>query len=299
MDTIELTEIPTGVSELAGNNKVINSGDAIFRSSVIRFSGKNNVLYVADGARQIRSSINFLGDSSVAYIGSSTRNATITADIYHESVLYIGRELSTNGVLKLSLSERKSIIIGDDCMFSYGIFLRTSDPHLLYSTSDYTRINPSQSVIVGDHVWISQNVLMLKGASIGSGSVIGANSILSKAYPSNVAVAGAPARVVREDIFWKRPSVHAYTAADSESSMQSDPGLFIFDDVNGAPIVQKLDAELDALRSPTDRLDWCLVKAKHWVNSENETNVSEGDDFRCIQNYRLRIQALFKGHKNK
>jgi len=44
------------------------------------------------------------------------------------------------------------------------------------------------------------NVTVLKGVTIGSGSVIGLGSIVTKSIPSGVVAAGSPARVLRKII---------------------------------------------------------------------------------------------------
>ena len=48
-------------------------------------------------------------------------------------------------------------------------------------------------------------VIFLKGTSIGDNCVVGASSIVTKKIEkSNVAVAGNPATIVKENIDWKR-----------------------------------------------------------------------------------------------
>ena len=71
-------------------------------------------------------------------------------------------------------------------MFSVGIWLRISDPHLIYDSFTHTRINPTKSIYIGDHVWVGQDVLILKDSYVGSGSILAARTVLSsKIVPSN------------------------------------------------------------------------------------------------------------------
>lgn len=53
-----------------------------------------------------------------------------------------------------------------------------------------------------DHVWIGLNVVLLKGAVVGTDSVIGVNSVVTQEIPARSLAAGAPARVIRQGITW-------------------------------------------------------------------------------------------------
>lgn len=51
-------------------------------------------------------------------------------------------------------------------------------------------------IIIGDDVFVGMNCLILKGVTVGSGSVIGAGSVVTRDVPSGVIVAGNPAAVI-------------------------------------------------------------------------------------------------------
>lgn len=55
----------------------------------------------------------------------------------------------------------------------------------------------AKPITVGDNVWIGANVCVLPGVSIGSNSVIGAGSVVTKDIPSGVLAAGNPCKVLR------------------------------------------------------------------------------------------------------
>lgn len=51
--------------------------------------------------------------------------------------------------------------------------------------------------VVGNDVWIGQNVTVLPGVHIGDGAIIGANSLVSKDIPPYCIVGGNPCREIR------------------------------------------------------------------------------------------------------
>jgi len=64
-------------------------------------------------------------------------------------------------------------------------------------------LNPSAPIIIGNNVWIACRCLILKGATIPNGSVIGANSFVGKSLEKENAVYGGhPARILKEEITW-------------------------------------------------------------------------------------------------
>lgn len=50
---------------------------------------------------------------------------------------------------------------------------------------------------IGDHVWLGERVLVLKGVSIGSNSIIGSGSVVTKSIPPFSLAVGNPARVIK------------------------------------------------------------------------------------------------------
>ncbi|WP_302420945.1 hypothetical protein [uncultured Megasphaera sp.] len=53
-------------------------------------------------------------------------------------------------------------------------------------------------VIIDDNVWIGDNVVILPNVHIGYGTIIGANSIVSKDIPPNSIAVGSPAHVIKK-----------------------------------------------------------------------------------------------------
>lgn len=213
----ELTEFG---QELRENKVYVNPEKSTMDDCTsIRFTGKNSILVIEDGVNIRDSEIVLEGNNAIVYLSRNKHVYRLNVHAYSNTCIYIGRDNYFNGRATLIASERKNIIIGDDGLFSFGIYVRTADPHLLYSGETKERINESKSVLMGDHVWIGQGALLLKGSSIGSGSVIGGGAVVSgKAIPSNTVAAGNPAKVIKKGIFFSKECVHNYEKRNPTST---------------------------------------------------------------------------------
>jgi maltose O-acetyltransferase len=64
--------------------------------------------------------------------------------------------------------------------------------------------NPSieDPVLIGDNVWIGTRVIIMPGVKIGSNSIIGAGSVVTKSFPENCVIAGVPAKIIKTREPW-------------------------------------------------------------------------------------------------
>lgn len=76
------------------------------------------------------------------------------------------------------------ITLGQDVMIARNVTIYDSDFHQLLN-KDGATINHASPVVIGDHVWLATNVMVLKGTTIGEGSVIGAQTVVSGTLASN------------------------------------------------------------------------------------------------------------------
>ena len=67
-----------------------------------------------------------------------------------------------------------------------------------------SRTNQDREIVVGDHVWIGSESLILKGTQIAKDNVVAANSILSgtKINENNVIV-GSFGKVLKRNVTWE------------------------------------------------------------------------------------------------
>ncbi len=107
------------------------------------------------------------------------------------------------------------LIIGKFCAIAKGVeFIMNGANHRMCSVTTYPfnimghgweKATPSLDelplkgdTVVGNDVWIGQNVTVLPGVHIGDGAIIGANSVVAKDVPPYCVAAGNPAVVVRK-----------------------------------------------------------------------------------------------------
>ena len=88
------------------------------------------------------------------------------------------------------------IIIGENCLIAPFVYLVDSN----HTTNREKQINKQKNttapIKIGDDVWLSSNVTILKGVSIGDGAVIAANSVVNNNVPSYEIWGGSPAKKI-------------------------------------------------------------------------------------------------------
>lgn len=97
----------------------------------------------------------------------------------------------------------KRIVFGKDIQFSWDCLVMDSDTHYIYDSSG-DRVNYDNEIIFGDKVWIGCGSLVLKGTTVPSNCVIGANSLVSGSrFESNSVIIGNPAKSVKRIGGWE------------------------------------------------------------------------------------------------
>jgi maltose O-acetyltransferase len=91
----------------------------------------------------------------------------------------------------------KSVSIGKDCLIGDGVLIFDSDFHRTCPIKRRENPNNDAAVSIADNVWLGSRVVILKGVSIGTNSVIAAGSVVTRDIPVNSIAAGNLARVIR------------------------------------------------------------------------------------------------------
>ncbi len=163
---------------------------------------KSSIVSIAKSSKIVGCDILIRGNNNNLVVDSDTQLRNMTMEIIGDNCsVKIGKNCMIGDNCYLSVKEGTCLIIGDDCGLSRNIKLMTSDGHPIFK--DKQRINKAKDIILGSHIWIADNVTILKGVSISDGSVIGINSMVTKDVLSKVICVGNPAKVIKENIEWR------------------------------------------------------------------------------------------------
>lgn len=227
---------------LRGERHLLDMGDDCELSGRVEISGRNNRLTMGRGSalkayapagfaatvpdmgRRSNASLSIDGDDNVVVIEEGAQLAANIAVRGDGNRILIARACHLHGFMNvitcggrleigagttmvqgsIQLHEPVAITIGADCMISSQVYISASDIHPIHDRSTGSRINRGRSVEIGDHVWLGLRTLVMKGARIGTGSVVAAGALVSGHVEDHVVVGGSPARVLRKNVRWAR-----------------------------------------------------------------------------------------------
>ena len=89
------------------------------------------------------------------------------------------------------------ITIGKNVHITDGTKFLTHDGGTLLYRKMIPDLEIAKPIVIGNDVYIGNNVILLPGVTIGDNVVIGAGSVVSKNIPSNSLAVGVPARVIK------------------------------------------------------------------------------------------------------
>lgn len=190
------------------NNTIKHSGSFLNRVT-FDIEGENNEVLIEKGTRLSNVKFVVKGSNQKIFIRKNCilKNTILWAEDMHCS-LSIGENTTIEGAHIAVTEPNSEIKLGKDCMLSSGIDIRNGDSHSILDLETGRRINYAKNIVIGDHVWIGNNVQILKGVTIGSNSIVGVRSLVTKDVKENSIVAGIPARTVKENVNWDRKRIY-------------------------------------------------------------------------------------------
>ena len=202
-----------------GEGNEIIAPCALLKKVNIRIRGRNNKVIIGDFAQLTGACITIHGSNNTVAIGDwSYLGGT---DLFIEDdggSITIGDHTKFLGKTHLAVIEGTSITIGRDCLFSSDIQLRTGDSHSVLDLEG-RRINASQDITIGDHVWVGTKAFLTKGAKVAPHSIVGACALVTKAFETpHCSLAGVPAKVVKEGVDW---SIRRIPVGEKAADFQS------------------------------------------------------------------------------
>ncbi|MBC7625365.1 MAG: acyltransferase [Aeromicrobium sp.] len=108
--------------------------------------------------------------------------------------LAMGKYVFIGCVSEFDVASRVSI--GSNVLIAPGCFITDHSHRHLAGSFIASQGCENSPVRIGDDVWLGAHSIVLTGVSIGSGAIIGANSVVTCNVMSMTIVAGSPARVV-------------------------------------------------------------------------------------------------------
>lgn len=119
-------------------------------------------------------------------------------------VLFIGENVQINDYVHITAME--NVTIGNNVLMASKIYISDCS-HGSYS-GDNNDSNPKASpserplfsspILIKDNVWLGESVSVLPGVTIGEGTIVGANSVVTKDLPDFVIAVGIPAKPIKK-----------------------------------------------------------------------------------------------------
>lgn len=119
-------------------------------------------------------------------------------------LLRFGRNVQINDYVHITAA--KSVKIGNNVLLASKIYISDCS-HGSYAGNQYDshpdtppdqRPLFSKPVVIEDNVWLGEFVSVLPGVTIGKGTIVGANSVVSKSLPAYVVAVGSPAKPIKQ-----------------------------------------------------------------------------------------------------
>lgn len=199
--------------------------------------------YIADEAvigemmrcRRILQKLNFMDRAdipgimqTVAELLGKSDGAFINPPFYcdYGSHIEVGKNFFAN--YNCTVIDVAKVIIGDNCQMAPNVAIYTAG-HPIYPDTRNSAYEYGKEIVIGDNVWLGGNTVVCPGVRIGSNTVIGAGSVVTRDIPEWCVAAGNPCRVIRKITEQDRRLLYKNEEIDAEAweniiKMQNEAG---------------------------------------------------------------------------
>lgn len=86
--------------------------------------------------------------------------------------------------------------IGDNCLIAPQVGIYTAC-HPLEEDVRISGLELGKPITIGNNCWIGGHAVINPGVTLGDNVVVGSGSVVTKSFPSNVVIAGNPAKIIK------------------------------------------------------------------------------------------------------
>ena len=188
---------------MKGRHNKIEKVQSLLKHTNIRVKGSENQIIFNRRCTLRNCKINITGNNNTIRFGEKV--SMINGEIHIEddgNAIRVGSQTSFLGKTHLACIEGTEIVIGEACLFSSEVVLRTGDSHAILN-GDGQRVNQSQSIVLSNHVWAGNRSIITKCVSIQSDSIVATGALVTKSVEEpNVIIGGVPAGIIKRGINW-------------------------------------------------------------------------------------------------
>lgn len=153
----------------------------------LKFFGKN--IFIDDNVKFLRYPGNISLENNVII-----KEGARLCSCNEEAMVSIGKRTTVGYHVFIFASN--NIKIGSDCLIAPFVYIVDSNHSIKKGVLINTQPNKTSPITIGNDVWIASNVTILMGVSIGSGSIIAANSLVNSDVGQNEIWGGTPAKKI-------------------------------------------------------------------------------------------------------
>lgn len=181
------------------------------KNAILDLQGDSKI--ILSGTRDLNIGINKLkgskAETHVRLNNGAIWNCNNGADLFYSTVL----ELKPSAVFNTGyfsanggsvIISHKNINFGEDVMIGRNVIIYDSDFHTIFDKNGIAK-NIPKSVSIEDHVWLTSNIIVQKGVTIGKDSLITAYTTVNTDVPPHSIFGGASVgKVIKDQVSWSR-----------------------------------------------------------------------------------------------